>query len=164
MKKKLVILVSSIVAMFFLFGFGAKQADALTLRGQSHNADVGWGPHINATGSNPKIQIGYYGKRLEAFALNIDGGYTISYNTSIQSLGWEPVRKNGAIAGTVGKALKIDAIKIWTPNSNYEVRYKVHYLGEPTDYWGGTFTDSQQAGFPGMSRAIDALEVQFYKK
>lgn len=36
---------------------------------------------------------------------------TIKYSTHIQNIGWQPPVKNGAMAGTTGKSLRIEAIK-----------------------------------------------------
>lgn len=160
MKKRNIFLI--VFGLLFLFGF-SRNADALVLRGQAHNADVGWGPHVAVSGSSPRIEIGSYGKRLEAFALSVDY-VPIRYRSHIQNIGWEgaPERSNGIVSGTVGQALRIEAVRIRAENGGkYGFKYRVHFLGGT---WSSYSYSAQLAGTVGQGRAIDVIEVQIYRK
>lgn len=70
------------------------------------------------------VAAGTVGKslRLEAFRMTLSGmsGYEVEYRAYIQRVGWQPwkVTKNGtsintaAMAGTMGKSLRIEAVEI----------------------------------------------------
>ena len=51
----------------------------------------------------------------------------VLYNTHIQNIGWQSYTKNGEIAGTVGRSLRLEGIKINLEQSNYSRKYRIQY-------------------------------------
>ena len=56
-------------------------------------------------------------KRLEAIKLSLSGTnagqYTIRYCVHVQDIGWMDQVSDGAVAGTTGQSLRIEAVRIW---------------------------------------------------
>ena len=56
----------------------------------------------------------------------------INYNVHVQNDGWQNVRTDGEIAGTEGRSLRLEAIKIRLTgemSKKYDIYYKVHAQG-----------------------------------
>ena len=77
----------------------------------------------------------------------------ISYQAHIQNIGWQNIVSNGAIAGTLGKDLRIEAIKI---SSDIDIQYRVHMEGIG---WGEWVPKDCMAGTIGENRRIEAIEL-----
>jgi uncharacterized protein YjdB len=86
---------------------------------EAHVQKIGW----QAAESNG-AQAGTTGKslRVEALKITLNGmsGYNVKYRAYVQNIGWQPwqTTENGtniadaAIAGTVGKSLRVEAVEI----------------------------------------------------
>lgn len=83
----------------------------------------------------------------------------VSYQTHVQSVGWQSEKSDGQIAGLTGQAKRLEAIKIKLPDSEYEggIEYRtyVQSLG-----WQGWKRDGQTAGTTGQGKRIEAIEIR----
>ena len=91
------------------------------------------------------------------------GGYNsssdVSYSTHVQGIGWQGAVSNGVSAGTTGKGLRLEAIKINLGNKKYSggIRYSTHVQGGG---WQGWVSDGQAAGTTGKGLRLEAIKIQ----
>lgn len=98
-----------------------------------------------------------------ARALTGDKNVGISVNTyphyraHCQSLGWMPVQHEGGTAGTTGKALRMEALKIDYPGVDIYAKAHIQSLGT-VDY--GKINSETIIGTVGQSKRLEALWLQ----
>ena len=129
--------------------------------------------HIQSYGWQEPVNNGYqtgkpgYGKRLEAFKINVGGGYGdlgVRYQACIQDEGWKPLAETGQLAGTEGKSKYIQAVKISLTGSqaeNYDIYYRVY---SQNFGWLGWTSNGQPAGSQGYEKRIEALQIAVLPK
>lgn len=133
------------------------------LKSRAHVANRGWlswqqGPvaTIGATDKN---------RRLEAFNLSCPGGEgSIVYQAHVQRKGWMGERKDGQMAGTTGKSLRIEAVKIRLTGKleeNYDVWYRTRVADSG---WLNWTCNGNPAGTQGHSRVVWELQVALVSK
>lgn len=85
----------------------------------------------------------------------------ITYNTHIQSIGWQGYVKNGAVSGTTGKDLRMEGIMIKVNGNGISggVEYRAHVqkIG-----WQDIVTDDVMAGTSGKSLRVEAIKIKLY--
>lgn len=109
------------------------------------------------------------GLRIEAMKASLyhlpqgeSGG--VSYTAFVQGTGWQAEQSNGGVAGTTGKALRMEAIKMRLTGSlaqKYSITYAAYVEGKG---WTAYSKDNAMAGTTGQSRKITALSVYLQKK
>lgn len=121
--------------------------------------------HIQSYGWQEPVNNGYqtgkpgYGKRLEAFKINVGGGYGdlgVRYQACIQDEGWKPLAETGQLAGTEGKSKYIQAVKISLTGSqaeNYDIYYRVY---SQNFGWLGWTSNGQPAGSQAPGSTVQA--------
>lgn len=136
------------------------------LRGQAQVQDLGWLNTQVATsaGSSSVISVGTTGKakHLETMVLNASSGYlggSIEYNAHVENIGWQGWKSAGAQAGTVGKNLAIEAVRIRLAGelaSAFDVYYRVHSsdIG-----WLGWTKNGASAGTEGYAKAAEMIQI-----
>jgi hypothetical protein len=107
------------------------------------------------------------GSSLEAIRIKTGDKITteigISYQVCLQNEGWQnPERTNGQVAGSSGRSLKIEAIKIDLINSpnNYSIIYQVRL---PANNWSEWKKDGEVAGTEGQGSSIEAIRILIAK-
>ena len=70
--------------------------------------------------SNPDVK-----KEFTIFVKEVIIKPDVLYNTHIQNIGWQSYTKNGEIAGTVGRSLRLEGIKINLEPSNCSRKYRI---------------------------------------
>ena len=71
----------------------------------------------------------------------------------VQDVGWQ---QKGSVAGTRGKGLRLEAVRLWSSCKNVSIQYQAHVQ----DYgWQSLRTQGQTAGTTGEARRIEALRV-----
>ena len=84
---------------------------------------------------------------------------TISYQSHVRNIGWQNYVSNGELAGTTGKALSIEAIKIdyRVGDLNSNILYKTHVqdIG-----WQDWVSNNEIAGTTGIAKAIEAIQIK----
>ena len=130
----------------------------------SHMQSYGWQEPVNNGYQTGKPG---YGKRLEAFKINVGGGYGdlgVRYQACIQDEGWKPLAETGQLAGTEGKSKYIQAVKISLTGSqaeNYDIYYRVY---SQNFGWLGWTSNGQPAGSQGYEKRIEALQIAVLSK
>ena len=88
---------------------------------------------------------------------------SVLYTTHVQDVGWQKYVKDGEMAGTTGRSLRLEAIKIKlkdTTDGNIEYRTHIQNVG-----WGTIFKkNDEQSGTSGMSLRIEAIEIKLTGK
>ena len=82
----------------------------------------------------------------------------VLYSTHVQKIGWQPFVYGGQLAGTVGKGLRIEAIKIKAgdaaPNISFTYQVYVQGIG-----WQEPVSDGAIAGTEGQNKRIEAIRI-----
>lgn len=141
---------------------------APTLKYASHSQKLGWSSG-KTTAQNPSILLGTTGRglSLEAFqlsapGLSVDG--SIVYSAHVAKIGWQENVSDGKTAGTTGRKLPIEAVKISLSgdlSEKYDVWYRAHLskIG-----WLDWTSNGMPAGSQGLSTAVEAIEIKFLPK
>lgn len=99
------------------------------------------------------------------FSLNCNYGYfdyneegTVTYQTHVQSIGWQNAVKNGQMAGTSGKAKRLEGIKISVSGvKNLGIKYTTHVQ---TYGWLPWSKDGEMSGTEGEAKRLEAIKIQ----
>ncbi|MBI4856707.1 MAG: Ig domain-containing protein [Acetobacterium woodii] len=84
----------------------------------------------------------------------------VSYSTEIQNIGWQQAVTNGAISGTTGQSLRLEAIKINLDGfaDSGSIEYKSHIQNKG---WEPSFKSAGQiSGTVGEGLRLEAIEIQ----
>ncbi|MGM9978486.1 MAG: L,D-transpeptidase family protein [Clostridium sp.] len=88
----------------------------------------------------------------------------ISYCAHVQGQGWQEWVSDGEIAGTFGKSLRMEAIKIKL-NPEIEKNYDIYYRVCTEKYgWLSWTKNGEVAGTVGMSTQIRGVQIKLYEK
>lgn len=85
---------------------------------------------------------------------------SISYSTHVQRVGWQNSVKDGELAGTEGKALRMEGIKINlenVPEGMGGIEYSAHVQSIG---WQAYVSDGQMAGTAGRSLRVEAVKIR----
>ena len=83
---------------------------------------------------------------------------SVLYTTHVQNIGWQSYVKDGAMAGTSGRSLRLEAIKIKLDNANGNILYRTHIQNIG---WENSFkTSDQVSGKTGQSLRLEAIEIK----
>lgn len=84
---------------------------------------------------------------------------SVSYTTHVQNIGWQKYVKDGAMAGTQGKSLRLEGIKIKlkdTSDGNIEYRTHIENIGWEENYK----KNDEFSGTSGQSLRLEAIEIK----
>ena len=83
----------------------------------------------------------------------------LSYETHIEKIGWQEAVHDGATAGTSGKGLRMEAIKVNIPQPEYQgtVEYKAYVEGLG---WQNYVKNGEVAGTSGQSLRMEAIKIK----
>ena len=124
---------------------------------------------FNINGSNMQsgthtIKIVVYSKNDEKIQeleskIKIDRDLHVQYNAHVQYDGWQSWKKDGEMAGTEGRSLRVEALNIKLINapSNAGIIYRTHVQ---YDGWQDWKSNGQMAGTSGRSLRVEALEIK----
>ncbi|MCL1847416.1 MAG: N-acetylmuramoyl-L-alanine amidase [Coriobacteriia bacterium] len=83
----------------------------------------------------------------------------VQYSTHVQNVGWQGYAADGATAGTTGRSLRVEALRVSLVNQQYPggIQYNAHcaLLG-----WQGWKNGGQIAGTTGQSRQVEAIQIR----
>ncbi|MDO5110286.1 MAG: hypothetical protein Q4D59_10180, partial [Erysipelotrichaceae bacterium] len=122
----------------------------------AHLSNVGWTP-VYTNGETSR-----YG-RLEAFKVYTDSSpdeLSLSYQVHVQNIGWMNTVGMNETAGTTGRSLQIEAIRINLSGSqaiNYSVFYRTYVDGYGWTDWA---VNGKTSGSEGFGKAICQTEIK----
>lgn len=83
---------------------------------------------------------------------------SVKYEAHISNIGWMSAVSDGATAGTTGRALQVEAIKIQASNlGNGGIRYQAHVSDVG---WQGWKQAGQVAGTTGQNRKVEGVKIE----
>lgn len=84
----------------------------------------------------------------------------IEYTTHVENIGWQSYVKNGDMAGTSGRALRLEGIKIRLKNYPYDgdVEYRTHI--ENIGWEDGFKKNDEMSGTSGRALRLEAIEIK----
>lgn len=133
----------------------------------AHISEIGW-RSSKSSSSTPSFTLGTTGqaKSLEAFTLSLPGlgPGSVSYSAHVSNIGWQKAVSDGATAGTTGRGLPIEAVKISLNGSlgdTYDIWYRAHVRNIG---WLGWTKNGEPAGSEGLASPVEAIEVRVLKK
>ena len=89
---------------------------------------------------------------------NLAKGITVSYQTHVQSYGWQPYVTNGKMSGTRGEGKRLEGIRIKVSgNKNLGIRYRTHVQ---TYGWQGWKKDGDMSGTSGEAKRLEAICIE----
>ena len=95
---------------------------------------------------------------------NIEGSdrLNVIYQTHVQSYGWQGWKYNGEMAGTQGKAKRLEGIRIELTNQAKEdQQYKITYRTHVQSYgWLPWVYNGQMSGTEGQAKRLEAIEIK----
>ena len=108
----------------------------------------------NASGENTSVNVTAH---LVIIKVN---NMHIAYTTHVENIGWQSYVKDGAMAGTQGKAYRLEGIKIKLENQEYagDIEYRTHiqYIG-----WEKNFKkNDEMSGTEGKAYRLEAIEIK----
>mgnify|MGYP000099160985 CR=1 FL=1 len=83
----------------------------------------------------------------------------VFYQSHVQTYGWQGWRQNGAQAGSIGQAKRLEAIQIKLTGAlaeKYDVYYRVHCQ---TYGWMGWAKNGDPAGTTGHAKRLEAIQI-----
>ena len=87
---------------------------------------------------------------------------SVSYQTHVANIGWQNGVSDGAMAGTVGRGLQLEAIKINAKSdADIGVMYTTHVKN---DGWHGNSFNGEQSGTTGQNKHVEALMLKLTGK
>ncbi len=85
---------------------------------------------------------------------------SVNYTTHVQNVGWQSYVKDGAVAGTYGKSLRLEGIKIDLDKEGYSgnILYRTHIQNIG---WETSFKKNDaMSGTSGLSLRLEAIEIK----
>lgn len=83
----------------------------------------------------------------------------VLYQAHVQNIGWQEVMRNGVTAGTSGRSLRVEALKVSLDNpecsGGIQIRSHVQNIG-----WQGWVSNGQTSGTTGRSLRIEAVQIR----
>lgn len=83
----------------------------------------------------------------------------VTYAAHVQSIGWQSFVSDGAVAGTSGKSLRVEALKIKLTGSlpdGASITYQAHVQ---KNGWMAAVSDGEMAGTSGKALRVEALKL-----
>lgn len=105
--------------------------------------------------------ISFYSKDADGYVLKktFNNAGDVRYSAHVATEGWQGWVKDGALSGTTGKSLSIEALKISLPNQQMpgSIRYSAHVANKG---WLGWVENGAIGGTVGESRQMEAVKIE----
>ena len=90
---------------------------------------------------------------------NGDGVVGVRYKAHVQKKGWQTSRSCNAAAGTTGRALRVEALRLWLDPGTYKgrIEYRVHVQNKGWMPWK---RNGAKAGTTGKSLRVEAVQIR----
>ena len=137
-----------------------------------HTSDIGW---QGWTKNGDKAGTEGYGKKVEAVQIklvkkgeeapgNTENAYlkkpsSIKYKAHVQDIGWQGYVENGETAGTTGRNLKVEALKIELEDQEYEGNVEYCALVQGIG-WQDYVSNGEMSGTEGENKKIEAISIK----
>ena len=103
-----IIMTVAVLAALTLIGAPSAAADRQGVWLTGHVQNLGWGD------PSPDF-VGATGQSLRLEAIQVKGRFApVWCQAHVQNLGWLPPVRDGEVCGTTGRALRLEAVRLWT--------------------------------------------------
>ena len=82
---------------------------------------------------------------------------SVSYTTHVQNIGWQKYVKNGVMAGTSGKAYRLEGIKIKLAGVSGTIEYRTHVQNIGWQDW---VSNDKMSGTSGKALRLEAIQIR----
>ena len=91
--------------------------------------------------------------------VTVDKNLHVQYRSHVQNVGWQGYSKDGGMAGTSGRSLRVEAMNINLLNApaNASIIYRAHVQNVGWQSWK---SNGQMTGTSGQALRIEALEIK----
>lgn len=136
---------------------GSKSATFKIVQSSSSNSGNNSGGNSNKGSSGNSGNNG--GTSPSNSPASISDNYSIMYQTHVQNVGWQKWNSNGQTAGTSGRSLRLESIKIMLNLQPYSgsIEYRTHVQNIG---WQGWKSNGTVAGTSGMSLRLEAIQIR----
>ena len=83
--------------------------------------------------------------------------HSIRYQTHVESIGWQGWKRNGEMAGTSGKSLRLEGMNIEIEGVNNAIEYRTHVQNIGWQDW---VRDGAMTGTSGRSLRLEAIDIR----
>ena len=91
---------------------------------------------------------------------SLEKNSSILYTTHVQELGWQDSKKDGEMAGTTGKSLRLEGIKIKL-NIQENITGGIEYATHVQEIgWQGFVNNNEMSGTTGKSLRLEAIKIK----
>ena len=89
---------------------------------------------------------------------SLNTNISVEYQTHVQDIGWQNVKKNGQLSGTTGKALRLEGVKIKLNHQPYSggIKYSTHVQNVG---WQNDVSNGQLSGTTGKALRLEAMKI-----
>lgn len=111
----------------------------------------------NIVEENSEIENEIENDDIKDIATNDELG--VKYSAHVQDIGWQEYVENGKQAGTTGRNLKVEALKIDLTNnvSNLNIKYSTYIQGIG---WQNSVSNGEVAGTTGRNLKMEAIKIR----
>ncbi len=98
----------------------------------------------------------YTGSAKGTFTIAEAAAPNVVYQAHVQNIGWQKAVKNGTTAGTSGRSLRVEAVKLWLENAAYSggIQIRAHVQNIGWQNWSTT------GGTSGKSLRVEAMQIR----
>ncbi len=82
---------------------------------------------------------------------------SLTYQTHVQSIGWQNSVNQNAISGTTGQAKRLEAIRIYFNSLDGGIRYRTHIQSYGWQDW---VSDGETSGTTGQAKRLEAIQIE----
>ena len=108
-----------------------------------------------------KIELWYKNRILttESRTFYFDTNIHIKYSAHVEEIGWQEYVEDGEIIGTIGRSLRVEALRIQLINvpSTVHIKYRSYVDGQG---WTDYVQDGEQTGTTGQQKMIEAIQIE----
>jgi len=136
-----------------------------------HVQDIGWQDEDHWRSNGQMAGTEGRSLRLEAIKLMLvrkepapaasasDGGPGLVYSAHVQDVGWQAQAASGQVAGTSGRSLRVEALRVWLDGAAYKggVKYLAHV--QNVGWQKKEASNGAVSGTTGQSLRVEALRV-----
>ena len=99
---------------------------------------------------------GYTGTAKGSFSIAEAAAPNIIYQAHVQDVGWQKAVKNGSVAGTTGRSLRVEAVMVWLEGSRYSggIQIRSHVQNIGWQDW------STLGGTSGRALQMEAVQIR----
>ena len=162
MKKRL-LLITIIISLVFISKISAINDENI----ENDDIDISTGDNINNYDTNveniesedelQKSEINNF--NINSSALEAFKYHKITYQSHVQTIGWQNSVHENEISGTQNKSLRVEGIKINISNTVYDgsIEYQTHVQDKG---WMDWVSDGELSGTVGESKRVEALKIK----